>query len=268
MPTRQPSVAGRFYEGFRERLLSELAKYIPPCDEKVKALGILSPHAGYVYSGKIAGEVYSRIDIPDTVLIACPNHTGTPVEFSVWSEGEWETPLGPVPIDEDLAARILASCRAATSDTEAHRGEHSAEVHLPFLQHLRPEVRIVPVAVRTMELSRLKDFGRGLAEALRQDGREVLIVASSDMTHFESHESAKERDRLAIDRMLEMDEDGLWDTVRRHQISMCGCGPAVIMLHAVKELGATQADLVRYSTSGEVFGDYDRVVGYAGMIFR
>jgi len=267
MSTRQAYVAGRFYEGRREKLLQELQDCIPSSGQKVKAPGIVAPHAGYVYSGKIAGEVYSRIEVPGTAVIACPNHTGVPVDFSVWAEGEWETPLGAAPVDEELAGQILSCCTQAVDDRRAHQYEHAAEVQVPFLQYLRGDIRIVPITVHASDVEDLRSFGAGLAEAVRASGKEVLLIASTDMTHFESHESAKARDRLAIDAILEMDEDQLWRTVKENGISMCGVGPTVAIMRAVKDLGATRAELVRYATSGEVFGDYDRVVGYAGMIF-
>jgi AmmeMemoRadiSam system protein B len=267
MSTREAYVAGRFYEGNRARLLSQLQDCIPPSKEKVKALGIVSPHAGYVYSGKVAGEVYAKIEIPGTAVVACPNHTGFPVDFSVWAKGEWRTPLGTSPIDEELASRILSCCKDAVDDEQAHLYEHSAEVQVPFLQHLKPDIRIVPIVVHSDDVGRLRAFGQGLAEAVKASGKDVLLVASTDMTHFESHESAKARDKLAIDAMLEMDEEKLWKTVRGRKITMCGVAPTVAVIRAVKDLGAKRAELVRYATSGEVFGDYDRVVGYAGLIF-
>lgn len=267
MSTRRPYVAGRFYPGTRSELLDELQECIPASAAKRRVLGILAPHAGYMYSGRVAGEVYSRIEIPDSVVLFCPNHTGYPVDFSVWSGGAWETPLGTVPVDETLASLILKHCPGAERDQMAHRGEHAIEVHLPFLQRIHPETKIVPIVVRSQELKDFKAFGQGLAEAIRQSGNQTLVVASSDMTHFETHNSAKAKDKLAIDRMLAMDEDGLFETVQEHEITMCGYGPATVMLSAVKALGATSAELVRYATSGEVSGDYDRVVGYAGMIF-
>lgn len=268
MLIRQPCVAGRFYPGDQTELLHELDHCMPPSQPIETALGIVAPHAGYMYSGKVAGEVYAQVNIPETVILACPNHTGTPVEFSIWAEGQWETPLGNVPVDSDLASRVLEYFPEAESDEEAHLSEHANEVHLPFLQRLRPGVRIVPIVVRCSELEPLKTFGRSLAKAIQACGKATLIIASSDMTHMETHESAKAKDRLAIEQMLKLDEEGLWNTVRQHRISMCGYGPAIVMLTAAKELGATRSRLVRYATSGEVSGDYDRVVGYAGLIVQ
>ncbi|MBI2194484.1 MAG: AmmeMemoRadiSam system protein B [Planctomycetes bacterium] len=266
MPDRQPCVAGSFYPDGREDLLRELEACIPADGVRSPAVGVLAPHAGYLYSGRVAGEVYARVQVPETVVLACPNHTGVPVDFSLWREGAWETPLGKVPVETELADRIFECCPGAESDCDAHLDEHANEVHLPFLQKIQPGVRIVPVVVRASHRDALKDFGHGLAMAIRAYGRPALIVASSDMTHRESHESARTKDRLAIDQMLRLDEDGLWNTVRSHRISMCGYGPAVLMIRAAKDLGATRAELVRYATSGEVSGDYGSVVGYAGMV--
>ena len=268
MLSRPPYVAGRFYPETEQALLEELEQCIPVSASKENAIGILAPHAGYLYSGRVAGEVYSRINVPETAVLFCPNHTGFPVDFSVWASGQWETPLGNVVVDEKLARLVLDQCPGAEEDTMAHRDEHAIEVHLPFLQILNPEVQIVPVVVRSSSLEAFKKFGHGLAEAIRLHDRQTLIVASSDMSHFESHESSKAKDKLAIDCMLEMDEDGLYQTVHDHSITMCGYGPASIMMSAARDLGASSSELVRYATSGEVSGDYEKVVGYAGMIVK
>ena len=268
MPIRKPYAAGSFYPAERASLLDVLDACIQVTEKKQRVIGVLAPHAGYSYSGAVAGEVYSRIKIPETTVLLCPNHTGAPIEFSVWPEGMWQTPLGQASVNECLAERILEYCPGSERDQLAHFSEHAAEVHVPFLQVSRPDARIVPVVVRSVVCSRLTDFGLGLARAIGETGDDALIVASSDMTHFETRESASTKDHLAIDRMLEMDCEGLFRTVQQHKITMCGCGPAIIMMAAAKALGADRAELVRYATSGDTNGDYDEVVGYCGMLFR
>jgi len=178
-------------------------------------------------------------------------------------------PLGPVPINETLAESILKASTSGVKikdDPGAHAMEHSIEVQVPFLQFLRPEVSIVPIALSHLAYDVCKEIGRALVQGIQDYGKEVLLVASTDMTHYESQESARAKDELAIDRILDLDPEGLHETVSRHRISMCGVIPTTIVLEACKVLGAGKAELVRYATSGDVTGDYAQVVGYAGFI--
>lgn len=265
---RQPIVAGQFYPAEMTELQRQLDGFVDKGYEKVNALGVISPHAGYVFSGGVAGSVFSRINVPGTVVILAPNHTGRGPRYSVWPDGSWRTPLGDTRVDEDLADRLVSGCALLTRDYDAHLQEHSAEVILPFLQHTTPEVRIVVIVVMSSVLDELKELGRCIATAVKGGRADTLVVASSDMTHQESEVSANKKDKAAIDEVVRLDEDGLYERVRGMDISMCGVHPSVSMLVSAKERGATSACLTRYATSGAVTGDYRHVVGYAGVIVQ
>ncbi len=271
---RRPAVAGQFYSDSPARLRDQVGRYLVPSKRKLKALGVLSPHAGLMYSGAVAGAVYSSIELPDTFILIGPNHTGLGAPVSLMSEGEWSTPLGDVRINEPLAAAILDASRSVQSDVIAHLREHSLEVQLPFLQQLKGEFTIVPVQMMDTRLETCRDLGTAIAAAVGERGLRtaegapprVLVVASSDMSHYISAEAAKRKDEKAIGRMLALDAEGLHATVHDEDITMCGYGPATAMLFACKALGATKAELIRYANSGEVSGDYTQVVGYAGIV--
>jgi hypothetical protein len=263
---RQPAVAGYFYQGSSSGLRDQVERYLVPTEKKVKALGILAPHAGLVYSGPVAGAVYSRIVLPDVFVLIGPNHTGLGASVSIMTAGQWMTPLGQVAIDEPLAAAIKGRSHRIQDDLLAHLREHSLEVQLPFIQYQKEEVTIVPIQMMDARYETCADVGNAVAAAVSAEKRQVLIVASSDMSHYVSAEDARAKDEKAIGRILELDARGLYETVRREGISMCGFGPAVAMLTACKALGATQAELVKYASSGDVSGDYDQVVGYAGVV--
>jgi AmmeMemoRadiSam system protein B len=265
---RQAAVAGYFYKGSSAALRDQVERFLVPGAKKIKAFGIVSPHAGLVYSGSVAGAVYSSIELPGTFILIGPNHTGLGEPVSLMAKGEWETPLGTVRIDEGLAAAILSRSRLIREDTIAHLKEHSLEVQLPFIQYLKHEFTIVPIQMMDTRLETCLNLGNAVAEAVREQAKEtgVLIVASSDMSHYISAEAAKKKDHKAIKRMLDLDAQGLYYTVRDEDITMCGYGPAVAMLTACKALGAKKAELIKYTNSGEVSGDYDQVVGYAGIV--
>jgi MEMO1 family protein len=272
---RTPAVAGRFYPGRADELLHDVREYTSPAkawveNGRIAAIGCIAPHAGYIYSGGVAGAVYSRLEIPARCVILCPNHTGKGRPLAVMANTTWQTPLGEVEADGDLGARLLSRFPALQEDSAAHRGEHAIEVQLPFLQALRPELKIVPIAVGTSDFDVLRGLGEALADVIGalEEGRKdrVLIIASSDMNHYESDAVTRVKDQKAIERVLAMDARGLWEVVLNEDISMCGFGPTIVMLTAAKLLGATAATLVKYATSGEVSGDYESVVGYAGII--
>ncbi|MBN2223788.1 MAG: AmmeMemoRadiSam system protein B [Deltaproteobacteria bacterium] len=265
---RKPAVAGQFYPLDPKTLQREVSSFLEPRGEKRRAVGVVSPHAGYVYSGKIAGMVFSRVVIPPSVVILGPNHRGVGGDVAVAARGSWEMPSGLVPIDEDLARTILESSKSAVDDERAHALEHSLEVQVPFIQAFRPDFRLVPIALGRLSLPECLAFGRDLAAAISQNAGDVLIVASSDMTHYEPAREAEKKDRMVIDRMLNLDPDGVYETVRDNRITMCGVIPVTIMLAAAKELGASTAELAGYMTSGDTSGDYGSVVGYAGVIVR
>ena len=268
MSVRKPAVAGQFYSGSREALLAELEACLLAGATPSKAVGIVVPHAGYVYSGKTAGAVYARVAVPDRVVVLSPNHTGLGRPVAVWAEGTWETPLGEIPVDEELAAALLAKCAPAEADESAHLREHSLEVQLPFVQKLNPAARVLPVCIGPQDASTLEELGRALASVIEKCGEDVLIVASSDMTHFESAASAKKKDDLALERVKALDPAGLMSVVARERITMCGAAPTAVMLWAAGALGATGCELVEYTHSGAVTGDDSNVVAYAGLIVR
>ena len=265
---RHPAVAGRFYPGDRATLLADLVSYLSPEATARTAIGCIAPHAGYMYSGPVAGAVYANIQVPQRCIVLCPNHTGRGRPLAIMSNGAWQTPLGSVQIDSDLANTLKEHFPLVSEDSEAHRGEHAIEVQLPFLQKRQPHFAFVPVALGTGNFETLEKLGEALGEVLKAQPEPVLIVASSDMNHYESDTITRVKDRKAIDRILALDARGLYQTVIRDDVSMCGFGPAVAMLTAAKSLGASSAELIKYATSGDVSGDREMVVGYAGIVVR
>ena len=262
---RQPAVAGQFYSGTEQALRQELQQLIPDNNLKQRAIGVISPHAGYIYSGSTAGKMLAGIAIPRTVIILGPNHHGIGSLAALSPEDSWQTPLGTVPIEKRLAGLIQKQVPAIQEDAAAHFREHSLEVQVPFLQYLRPDVTIVPICLAFGDYAGCEIVGNGIAAAIREFGEPVLILASSDMTHYESAASAKQKDSLALERALALDPQGLVKVCRGNRISMCGVIPAAVMLVAAKALGATSANLVDYTTSGEVSGNYNQVVAYAAV---
>lgn len=264
---RHPAVAGYFYPGDPESLRLELKRCLShQAPTKKKAIGIVAPHAGYRYSGGVAGEVYGQVEIPDRLIVMSPNHTGEGAPYSIWPRGEWQTPLGNAKVDEELAAHFMKNCPLLKEDIEAHRGEHSLEVQIPFLQFLKKDFQFVPLTLSHIPFEQCRKVGLALAKTIRESKNPVLIVASSDMNHFENQQVAEKKDFLAIERVRAVDPQGLYETVGKNSISMCGIIPATVLLVAARELGATKGDLVRHATSGDVTGDYGSVVGYAGLI--
>jgi len=262
---RDPVVAGQFYPGVRDALLSELDVLIPEGVVRKKAIGAVVPHAGYMYSGGVAGEVYARIDPPETYVLFGPNHTGAGARFACSGE-PWRTPLGKVDVDEEFLSAVLAGTDLVKKDPTAHMFEHSLEVQVPFIQKTAPGTRIVPITVRSGAAGALGEIAEAVVAAVKSVRRRVTVLASSDMTHYETRASAGAKDRAAIQKVLELDPRGLMETVERKDITMCGYIPAVIMLMCARAMGATGAELVKYSDSGEVTGDTEQVVGYAGII--
>ncbi len=219
-----------------------------------------------MYSGHVAGAVFARVEIPRRCIVLCPNHTGMGRPLAIVSEGAWETPLGEVPIDSELAAALKQRFPALEEDAVAHRAEHAAEVELPFLMIRQPDLTFVPIALGTRQFEPLEQLGHALADVITAHTDSILIVASSDMNHYESDVITRVKDHRAIERILTLDPSGLYDVVTQQKISMCGLGPAVVMLTAARQLGATWADLVKYATSGDISGDRETVVGYAGVV--
>jgi MEMO1 family protein len=269
---RQPAVAGRFYPRDPEELRHEVRDYLFPSSSgtpaPAQAIGCIVPHAGYVYSGHVAGAVFSRLIIPQRCIVLCPNHTGMGRALAIMSEGNWQTPLGEVPIDAQLSVALMQRFPALQEDSAAHRAEHAIEVELPFLQVCQPALTFVPLALGTIQLEILEQLGAALADVIAAESDPVLIVASSDMNHYESDPITRAKDHRAIERILTLDPHGLHEVVTQQNISMCGLGPAVAMLTAARTLGAKSTELVKYATSGDVSGDRATVVGYAGVVIK
>jgi hypothetical protein len=267
---RRPAVAGYFYPAKSEVLARQVDQYLTaeePAQEKIEAaLGCLVPHAGYVYSGHVAGAVFQRLPARAAYIILCPNHTGRGAPLAIMSKGEWLTPLGSVAVDAALAQELRRACHLLEEDAEAHEDEHSLEVQLPFLQRSVGAFTFVPIAIGVSRYAALAALGHGIAQALKTLARPVMIVASSDMNHYEPDDVTRGKDRKAIDQIQALNPEGLYEVIRREDISMCGYGPAIAMLTAAKDLGATRAELVRYATSADAAGDRSAVVGYAGVI--
>lgn len=265
MSMREAAVAGYFYPGDPAELRSTVGRYLSTPETAPAARGVLVPHAGYIYSGAVAGEVFSSVMLPKRFILLGPNHSGRGAALALAPAGSWRTPLGMAAIDPELNRTLLESCSRLQEDPAAHRSEHCLEVQIPFLQVLRPDFSFSAICFRTADYSDLEDLGLTLARAIRSSPEPVLLVTSSDMTHYEDARTAADRDQLAIDRILAVDPDGLYRTVLENDISMCGFAPAVSMLVACAQLGASSGRLIRYTNSGEASGDYDRVVGYAGI---
>jgi len=267
-PVRHPAAAGRFYPGERSTLEEQVASYLSSRMEVRPALGCVVPHAGYIYSGPVAGAVYANLEVPERCIVLCPNHTGHGRPLAIMSHGLWQTPFGRVEIDSNLAHIFKSEFPLLSEDNEAHRGEHAIEVQLPFLQKRQPHLSFVPIALGTGDFDTLEKLGEALGEVVKAQPDRILIVASSDMNHYENDRVTRVKDHKAIDQILAMNARGLYDTVIREEISMCGFGPTVAMLTATKRLGATSAELIKYATSGDVSGDREMVVGYAGIVVR
>jgi hypothetical protein len=267
---RVPAVADRFYPADPAILARDLAMYMSPeateAEKFQDAIGCIVPHAGYMYSGHVAGAVYRRLPARSSYIILGPNHFGRGEPLAIMSHGSWLTPLGEAPIDERLARSVRQACHLLEEDARAHAEEHSLEVQLPFLEGSAKPLTFVPIAVGVWAYAPLESLGHGVAQAVRHAGQSVLIIASSDMNHYEPDGITRVKDRKAIDKILALDPHGLYDVVRRERISMCGCGPAIALLTAAKELGAKHAELVKYATSADAGGDRDAVVGYAGIV--
>ena len=263
---RYPYVAGYFYPSDPDSLMSMLKKMIDVNAKKSKAKCIISPHAGYIYSGKVAGSVYSSTILPDTYVLLGPSHVYMESRIAMMRQGTWRTPLGDVPVNENLAEMINNAAPSIREEDEVHTKEHSLEVQLPFLQFLKKKLTIVPLCISYYaDYNDLEELGKAVAKSIREFRKDTLIIASTDMSHQETQAVAKDKDYKAIQQILSLDPRKLVDTVKKENISMCGFQPTATALIAAKELGASKATLVQYQTSGDVTADYDQVVGYAGI---
>jgi MEMO1 family protein len=265
---RRPVVAGHFYPADANQLRRSLDSSLGVSTNapRLRAKGCIVPHAGYAYSGRVAGAVYRRMDLPSRFILLGPRHFPSGQPMAILSDGEWLTPLGPARVDAELAVDLKRACPLLREDAVAHEREHSLEVQLPFLQKLAGDFRFVPIVLGTTVLAALEDLGEAIAKVIAARGEPVLVLASSDMNHYESDSLTRRKDELAIEKILHLDPRGLFETVRQHDITMCGFAAAVTMLFAALGLGATGAQLVSYATSGEVTGDRESVVGYAGVV--
>ena len=267
---RRPVVAGQFYPGDAATLTLQIQKLLGPLPPSATPPALLAmvPHAGYVYSGAVCGKTLAMARPASTVVLLGPNHTGRGARLAVWPDGHWLFPGGQFSVDADLTAALMEAEPHFVPDRDAHLGEHSLEVILPFLHQLDPTTRIVPICVSEFTPSILAQTGKALGRLLKGLGTPASLVVSSDMSHYVSHDTAKAQDGLALERIMALNPEGLYATVREHRISMCGVLPMTLGLHAALELGATSAELAAYATSGEVSGDMHQVVGYAGVVVR
>jgi len=271
---RPAAVAGRFYPGDAGALEEQVAALLAngeagsPAEAPAaaRAAAVMAPHAGYAYSGGVAGRVFGRVAVPERVIVLCPNHTGFGRRVSVVPAGRFCLPGGDVAIDEELARAVLAEVPDAEADREAHRFEHAIEVELPFLRARQDKVRLVPIVLAGLSERDAVALGEGLQRAAARAGGDVLVVASSDMSHYLPDDVARRVDRMALEPLLAFDPAGLYRTVRAHDISMCGFIPATAALSYARLVGARAPELVAYATSGDASGDRDRVVGYAGVV--
>jgi AmmeMemoRadiSam system protein B len=266
---RLPAVAGRFYPSSPAELTALIHKYVVSdrATPAIQARACLVPHAGYVYSGDVTGAVLARMALPRKIIILGVRHYPRGEAAAILSTGEWRTPLGDARIDEALAEELKKACPLLREDSVAHSAEHSLEVQLPFLQVLVPEFTFVPVALGTVRFEQLTQVGEGLRRVLEDSRDDVLLLATSDLNHYEDDATTRTKDRKAIEQLLALEPRGLYDTCRNERISMCGLGPATAMLTAMNALGVKKSELVKYATSADVSGDRSAVVGYAGMIF-
>ena len=263
---RKPVVAGQFYPQTEAGVIKMLSKMVDVVPEKQDVKGVIMPHAGYVYSGYVAGATISKVDIKKTAIILGTNHTGAGKPFSIMTNGSWKTPLGEVRIDTEIAESILKESSLLEEDALSHLHEHSIEVEVPFLQYLRKDVKIVPIIISSGNIKNYQQLGKEIADGFKKIGRAAFFIASTDFTHYESKDKAEEKDRLAINAILALDEEKLLQVVKKIDISMCGVAPTCTLISICKNLGAQKAGLVKYQTSGDVSGDYTSVVGYAGMV--
>ncbi len=265
MFVRKAVAAGAFYPASWNETKNYLDSIIEPAKQKIKPKAIIVPHAGYVYSGWVAAKAYELIEGFDTYIVMGPNHTGLGEEISVF-EGEYEMPFGNPETDSEIANLIIENS-TAKRDVYAHLQEHSIEVQLPFIEHISNKpYKIVPIVIGTHNRQKLKRLGTAIANAIKSTNKDVLIVVSSDMNHYEDQETTLKKDTLALDKIISLDEEGLLDVVERYNISMCGAAPSYACIVSAKLLGSKKASLVAHRTSGEVNMDFNQVVGYASVV--
>jgi AmmeMemoRadiSam system protein B len=266
---RRAAVAGTFYPAEPQELRRLVLECLGTGTGGQRARAVIVPHAGLIYSGRCAGSVFRRLALPPLVVILAPNHTGrcdAPGGASLWARGAFETPLGRSRVESEFAAALADRCELAAHDPAAHRGEHAVEVELPFVQVLAPDTAIVPIVLAWDEWLACRALADALAGVIQGWHGDVLVAASSDMTHYESAADAAAKDRLALDAVTRLDGQGLLEVCRRERVTMCGRAAAAVALETARRLGATRAEVVDYRHSGLVTGDDRRVVAYAGVM--
>lgn len=266
---REPVVAGRFYPADKRELQAVIEDFTRDTGQRppVEATAVIAPHAGYVYSGKLAAKTLGAVHIPETVLLLGPNHTGKGQPASLSAE-DWSTPLGLVPANNTLSHLVTQKSAAVVVDETAHTSEHSLEVQLPFLQELQKNLSIVPLILGQLAYETCEEIAESLYHSITEFGDKVLILASSDMNHYESRAISQKKNSLVLAAIEEMDPYALYSVVHRNEISMCGVIPVVITLLTSRKLGAKTATVVDYMDSGDISGDTGQVVGYAGVIIE
>ena len=270
---RPPAVAGQFYPGGARAIDAALDELIPSVLNPRPAIALVCPHAGWVYSGATAGKAYACVRVPDRVVLFGPNHHGIGSRYALYKAGLWRMPNGDVPIAEALATELLDGCALLSEDPRAHAAEHSLEVQVPMLRRVNPHVQIVPILIgaawpESGGRRELRELGEAIATVVKQHGKPVLLVASTDLNHYEDQQTSHRKDKLALEAVRALDPDGLMDCVTEHDISMCGVAPVYVVLVASKRLGARRAEVIDYRTSGDVSGDLTAVVGYGAIVIE
>jgi MEMO1 family protein len=269
MIIRPPAVAGMFYESSPERLRAQVDACFDanePAETKTPFIGAVVPHAGLMYSGHVAAAFYALAELPKRFIILCPNHTGAGHFAAINREGVWRMPFGDVAIDTPLADALMAKTKLLAEDSRAHAREHSLEVQLPFLQQLVGEFTFVPICLGAHRYDVAEEIGRAIADVIKEAPEPVGILASSDLNHYEDQKETLRKDSIAINAVLQREPRELWRVVDEYDVSMCGFIPTTTMLIAANALGASRAKVIKHATSGDISGDYERVVGYASVL--
>lgn len=265
---RKPAVSGQFYPNNAKAIEELISRFCPQAVNKISAKGIILPHAGYVYSGKVAAVAVSQVVPKQRLILLGPNHSGLGKQFSLWAKGKWKIPSAEISIDSELSGKILEKGNLVVDDQLAHQHEHSLEVQLPILQHFFGQFSFVPIACKQADLKTYRKVSEQIIAGVKELKEEVLFVASTDLTHYEPDSRARAKDRKVIEAIVNLDEETLISEVENNQITMCGLAPVAILLCCLKEIGARKAQVSLYQTSGDVSGDYSSVVGYVGVIIK
>jgi len=264
---RKPCVSGQFYPASQKELLETIRSLCKKEEVKKKVKGVILPHAGYIFSGKVAGLTLSKVTIPQRVILIGPNHTGRGEVFSLWEGDNWITPLGEVKIDQELRNLLLKNSNILKLDSLAHEFEHCLEVILPFLQYFNPQIKLTPIVIGGGTPNEWEELAKSLFKSVRELEEEVLLIASSDFSHYEPDVTARKKDDLAIQAILRLDKTEFFKKVIQEDMTICGYMPIIVLLNYCELCGCKSAELISYMTSADVTGDRDSVVGYAGIIF-